>query len=174
VGAAFPLVGPSYPFVAVRMVLAFAFGSRPRDARWMTVRVIGVLVASIVCAVAQARRTVGLRRRVGRKLALGSRHDGALPAHRAPHRRATRDGMTATTFVKRSPMPAPADALFAWHERGRARAPDAPGRRWPYCRQAASGNGGRVVLGLPVRPFIFVGWRFTGTTSQAASSATSR
>jgi len=53
VGAAyFRLVGPSYPFVAVSMVLAFAFqglGRATLPLAWMTIRVIGVLVASVVC-----------------------------------------------------------------------------------------------------------------------------
>jgi putative MATE family efflux protein len=53
VGAAyFRLVGPSYPFVAVSMVLAFAFqglGRATIPLVWMTVRVVGVLVAAVVC-----------------------------------------------------------------------------------------------------------------------------
>jgi len=63
--------------------------------------------------------------------------------------------MTATTFVKRSPMPAPADALFAWHER-----PGALERLTPpwspmtvLSRSGGIRDGGRVVLGLPVGPF---------------------
>jgi putative MATE family efflux protein len=52
VGAAyFRTVGPSYPFVAVSMVLAFAFQGLGRAVVplvWMTVRVIGVLVVAIV------------------------------------------------------------------------------------------------------------------------------
>ena len=53
VGAAyFRLVGPSYPFVAVSMVLAFAFqglGHATIPLFWMIVRVVGVLAASIIC-----------------------------------------------------------------------------------------------------------------------------
>ncbi len=48
----FRLVGPSYPFVAVSMVLAFAFqglGRATLPLAWMTVRVLGVLAASVVC-----------------------------------------------------------------------------------------------------------------------------
>lgn len=52
VGAAyFRVVGPSYPFVAVSMVLAFAFqglGRATIPLVWMTVRVAGVLVAAVV------------------------------------------------------------------------------------------------------------------------------
>jgi putative MATE family efflux protein len=53
VGAAyFRLVGPSYPFVAVSMVLAFAFqglGRATLPLAWLVVRVVGVLVAAVVC-----------------------------------------------------------------------------------------------------------------------------
>ena len=53
VGAAyFRIVGPSYPFVAVSMVLAFAFqglGRATLPLVWMIVRVVGVLVASVAC-----------------------------------------------------------------------------------------------------------------------------
>jgi len=53
VGAAyFRLVGPSYPFVAVSMVLAFAFqgiGRATLPLAWMVIRVVGVLVVSIAC-----------------------------------------------------------------------------------------------------------------------------
>jgi putative MATE family efflux protein len=53
VGAAyFRLVGPSYPFVAVSMVLAFAFQGLGRAViplAWMSVRVLAVLAISIVC-----------------------------------------------------------------------------------------------------------------------------
>ena len=53
VGAAyFRLVGPSYPFVAVSMVLSFAFqglGRATVPLAWLVVRVVGVLVAAIVC-----------------------------------------------------------------------------------------------------------------------------
>jgi len=48
----FRLVGPSYPFVAVSMVPAFALqglGRATLPLAWMTIRVIGVLVASVVC-----------------------------------------------------------------------------------------------------------------------------
>jgi putative MATE family efflux protein len=50
--AYFRLVGPSYPFVAVSMVLAFAFQGLGRAViplAWMTVRVLAVLAISIVC-----------------------------------------------------------------------------------------------------------------------------
>jgi Na+-driven multidrug efflux pump len=51
VGAAyFRIVGPSYPFVAVSMVLAFAFqglGRATVPLVWMTIRVAGVLAAAI-------------------------------------------------------------------------------------------------------------------------------
>jgi len=53
VGAAyFRLVGPSYPFVAVSMVLSFAFqglGRATLPLAWLVVRVVGVLAAAIVC-----------------------------------------------------------------------------------------------------------------------------
>ena len=53
VGAAyFRVVGPTYPFVAVSMVLSFAFqglGRAMLPLGWLVVRVIGVLTASIVC-----------------------------------------------------------------------------------------------------------------------------
>jgi putative MATE family efflux protein len=62
VGAAyFRIVGPSYPFVAVSMVLAFAFQGLGRAVVplvWMTVRVVGVLTAAIV-----ATRWLGLGER---------------------------------------------------------------------------------------------------------------
>jgi Na+-driven multidrug efflux pump len=48
----FRIVGPSYPFVAVSMVLAFAFqglGRATIPLVWMAVRVVGVLAVSIVC-----------------------------------------------------------------------------------------------------------------------------
>ena len=53
VGAAyFRMVGPSYPFVAVSMVLSFAFqglGRATLPLVWLVVRVAGVLVAAVVC-----------------------------------------------------------------------------------------------------------------------------
>jgi putative MATE family efflux protein len=53
VGAAyFRVVGPTYPFVAVSMVLSFAFqglGRAMLPLGWLVVRVVGVLTASIVC-----------------------------------------------------------------------------------------------------------------------------
>ena len=53
VGAAyFRLVGPSYPFVAVSMVLAFAFqglGRATIPLVWMVIRVVAVLGVSIWC-----------------------------------------------------------------------------------------------------------------------------
>jgi putative MATE family efflux protein len=62
VGAAyFRIVGPSYPFVAVSMVLAFAFQGLGRAVVplvWMAIRVVGVLVAAIV-----ATRWLGLGER---------------------------------------------------------------------------------------------------------------
>jgi Na+-driven multidrug efflux pump len=48
----FRLVGPSYPFVAVSMVLAFAFQGLGRaniPLFWMAIRVLAVLVISMVC-----------------------------------------------------------------------------------------------------------------------------
>ena len=48
----FRLVGPSYPFVAVSMVLSFAFqglGRATVPLVWLVVRVVGVLGAAIVC-----------------------------------------------------------------------------------------------------------------------------
>jgi MATE family, multidrug efflux pump len=48
----FHLVGPSYPFVAVSMVLAFAFqglGRATIPLVWMVIRVIAVLAVSLVC-----------------------------------------------------------------------------------------------------------------------------
>jgi Na+-driven multidrug efflux pump len=48
----FRIVGPTYPFVAVSMVLAFAFQGMGRamvPLAWMFVRVIAVLVAAVVC-----------------------------------------------------------------------------------------------------------------------------
>ena len=50
--AYFRLVGPSYPFVAVSMVLSFAFqglGRATVPLVWLVVRVAGVLGAAIVC-----------------------------------------------------------------------------------------------------------------------------
>jgi putative MATE family efflux protein len=53
VGAAyFRIVGPSYPFVAVSMVLAFAFQGLGRamiPLVWMSIRVVGVLAVAIGC-----------------------------------------------------------------------------------------------------------------------------
>jgi putative MATE family efflux protein len=53
VGASyFRIVGPTYPFVAVSMVLAFAFqglGRATVPLAWMVVRVSGVLAAAVVC-----------------------------------------------------------------------------------------------------------------------------
>lgn len=53
VGASYlRIVGPTYPFVAVSMVLAFAFqgiGRATVPLAWMCVRVVGVLAAAIVC-----------------------------------------------------------------------------------------------------------------------------
>jgi putative MATE family efflux protein len=48
----FHVVGPSYPFVGITMVIAFAFqgvGRATIPLLWMTVRVAGVLAAAIVC-----------------------------------------------------------------------------------------------------------------------------
>jgi putative MATE family efflux protein len=48
----FHLVGPSYPFVAVSMVLAFAFqglGRATIPLAWMAIRVVAVLAVSLVC-----------------------------------------------------------------------------------------------------------------------------
>ncbi len=48
----FRIIGPSYPFLGVTMVLAFAFqglGRATIPLAWMTVRVAGVLVAAVVC-----------------------------------------------------------------------------------------------------------------------------
>jgi hypothetical protein len=68
VGAAyFRLVGPSYPFVAVSMVLAFAFqglGRATIPLAWMTIRVIGVQAER---ADAFARSWKGDTRIVGEK-----------------------------------------------------------------------------------------------------------
>jgi len=62
--------------------------------------------------------------------------------------------VTASVFARRSSMPAPADELFAWHER-----PGALERLTPPWspvtvleRQGGIEDGGRVVLGLPVGP----------------------
>jgi hypothetical protein len=53
VGASyFRIVGPTYPFVAVSMVLAFAFQGLGRaivPLVWMVFRVVAVLIVSIVC-----------------------------------------------------------------------------------------------------------------------------
>jgi Na+-driven multidrug efflux pump len=53
VGAAyFRVVGPTYPFVAVSLVLSFAFqglGRAMLPLGWLVVRVVGVLAASLVC-----------------------------------------------------------------------------------------------------------------------------
>jgi len=48
----FRVVGPSYPFVGVSMVIAFAFqglGRATIPLAWMIVRVVGVLAAAVVC-----------------------------------------------------------------------------------------------------------------------------
>jgi Na+-driven multidrug efflux pump len=48
----FRIIGPSYPFIGVSMVLAFAFqglGRATIPLVWMIVRVAAVLVAAIVC-----------------------------------------------------------------------------------------------------------------------------
>jgi putative MATE family efflux protein len=48
----FRLVGPSYPFVGVSMVVAFAFqglGRATLPLVWMVIRVVGVLGAAVVC-----------------------------------------------------------------------------------------------------------------------------
>jgi putative MATE family efflux protein len=48
----FRIIGPSYPFVGISMVLAFAFqglGRATIPLAWMTIRVVGVLVAAVVC-----------------------------------------------------------------------------------------------------------------------------
>ena len=62
--------------------------------------------------------------------------------------------MTPSVFVRRAPMPASADTLFAWHER-----PGALERLTPPWspvtvleRHGGIEDGGRVVLGLPVGP----------------------
>lgn len=53
VGAAyFHIIGPSYPFMGVAMVIAFAFqglGRATAPLIWMIVRVVGVLTAALVC-----------------------------------------------------------------------------------------------------------------------------
>jgi Na+-driven multidrug efflux pump len=53
VGAAyFHIIGPSYPFMGIAMVIAFAFqglGRATAPLVWMAVRVVGVLSASLVC-----------------------------------------------------------------------------------------------------------------------------
>jgi Na+-driven multidrug efflux pump len=57
----FRIVGPSYPFVAVSMVLAFAFqglGRATLPLAWMTIRVVGVLAVSIA-----ATRWLGMSER---------------------------------------------------------------------------------------------------------------
>jgi Na+-driven multidrug efflux pump len=48
----FRLIGPSYPFVAISMVLSFAFqglGRATTPLLWMTVRMVGVLAVAIAC-----------------------------------------------------------------------------------------------------------------------------
>lgn len=48
----FRLIGPSYPFIGISMVVAFAFqglGRATVPLAWMIVRVAGILVAAVVC-----------------------------------------------------------------------------------------------------------------------------
>ena len=48
----FRIIGPSYPFVGISMVIAFAFqglGRATIPLAWMIGRVIGVLAAAVVC-----------------------------------------------------------------------------------------------------------------------------
>jgi len=48
----FRIIGPSYPFLGISMVVAFAFqglGRATVPLAWMTVRVVGVLAAAIIC-----------------------------------------------------------------------------------------------------------------------------
>ena len=48
----FRIIGPSYPFVGLSMVLAFAFqglGRATAPLAWMVVRVAGVLIAATLC-----------------------------------------------------------------------------------------------------------------------------
>jgi len=48
----FRIIGPSYPFFGISMVIAFAFqglGRATIPLAWMTVRVIAVLVAAVAC-----------------------------------------------------------------------------------------------------------------------------
>jgi len=48
----FRIIGPSYPFLGVSMVIAFAFqglGRATIPLAWMTARTIGVLAAAVVC-----------------------------------------------------------------------------------------------------------------------------
>jgi putative MATE family efflux protein len=97
----FRIVGPSYPFVAVSMVLAFAFQGLGRaliPLAWMTVRVVGVLATSIVCTqsfgmgeqavftavavanVLSALIMLGLFRATERRIQLGMRRSEAVAA----------------------------------------------------------------------------------------------
>jgi Na+-driven multidrug efflux pump len=51
-GHYFRMIGPAYPFVGVTMVVAFAFqglGRATIPLAWTVVRVVGVLVAAVVC-----------------------------------------------------------------------------------------------------------------------------
>jgi len=48
----FRIIGPSYPFLGISMVIAFAFqglGRATIPLAWMVVRVVGVLAAALVC-----------------------------------------------------------------------------------------------------------------------------
>src|SRR2546428_12330900 len=85
----FRIIGPSYPFLGISMVIAFAFqglGRATIPLAWMIVRVAGVLAAAVVCTqgLGLGERAVFTTIAAGEGLSAAGTGAPFLPARRPP------------------------------------------------------------------------------------------